>query len=303
MKLRTILVATDFSPIAGNAVRAGLEIARAVRARVILCHAVPHDIPLYGGVPGMPVGYRSEIEESRRRQLARDWRRLEALAVRARRQGIEAATAFAEGDPPETIVRFARRRRADLVVVATHGRGGAAHLLLGSVSEKVARNAPCPVLIVRKARLRPAGPVLIAVDESKMARVVARAGAAIATRLRSRAVVVHALRETAIYEDVYGPAIGREVYREISAISRKRAEKKILALLRAAGIEGGARALHLREGRPQDVIVKAAAQLKPRLTVVGTHGRKGLTRALLGSVSEAVVRRASSPVLVIRGRG
>jgi nucleotide-binding universal stress UspA family protein len=100
-------------------------------------------------------------------------------------------------------------------VTGSHGRGGAAHLLLGSVAEKVLRTAPCPVLVVKKGKLRDRGPVLVALDDSPMAPAVAKAAAGVAGSLDAKLVAVHAIRETHIYEDVYGPAIGG-VYREIA---------------------------------------------------------------------------------------
>jgi len=75
--------------------------------------------------------------------------------VRATKRRIRARTLVAQGPPFVQIPRAAKRLRCDLIVLATHGRTGLRHALLGSVAENVVRHAPCPVLTVRAARIKP----------------------------------------------------------------------------------------------------------------------------------------------------
>ena len=297
MKLRSIVVATDFSPVAESAFRLGLAVARAAGARLTICHAVPLEIAIYAGIP---LGLRGELEATLRAKQESDRKKAVRLAGRAEKAGVKAAALIEEGDPAAVVLAVAKKAKADLVVTGSHGRGGAAHLLLGSVAEKVVRLAPCAVLVVKKGKAREGGPVLVALDDSPMAPAVAKAAVAIAKRLRARLIAVHVLRETHIYEDVYGPAIGRQVYREIADVGLRRAKEKMAGVLRKAGAQVAAGDLHVLEGRAQDVVEDLAKRLHPCLTVVGTHGRRGLSRVVLGSVAEAIVRRAPSPVLVAR---
>jgi nucleotide-binding universal stress UspA family protein len=300
MKLGNIVVATDLSPIAKNACEVGLAIARAARARLTLVYVIPPQVVVHAG---LPIGIRSEVEGLDRKAREADRRRLEALAAKARRGGVRASAVMQEGDPVAELLRIARNARPDLLVIGTHGRGGAAHLLLGSVAEKVVRSAPCAVLAVKKGKLRRRGPVLIALDDSGMAPRVAAAGAAIARALRARPLVVHALPGAEIPPDYLLPSIGADMMRRLTAIGRSRALDQVRGTLRAAKVRVAPKDVLVADGRPQDVIVSAAAKHRPAVTVVGIHGRTGLSRILLGSVAESVVRRAPSPVLVVRPKG
>jgi len=297
MKIRNILVATDFSPIARNAFDTALRIARAAGARITLAHVVPSQVVIHAG---LPVGIRSEVVRLSKALLEKDRRRLEKLVAAARRGRVRASGAMHEGDPPEELLRIVEETKPDVIVIGTHGRGGAAHLLLGSVAEKVVRLAGCPVLVVkRKAPHR--GSVLAALDASPMATAVASAAAAIAKRLRVRLQVVHAIPGTETMPESFMAGLGTRAWREISEIGRRRAAEEVGRVLAKAKL--ATRDVWIREGRPQDVIVDAARKARPGLVVVGTHGRRGLARVFLGSVAEAVVRHAAAPVLVVRPRG
>jgi len=297
MNLRNVVIATDFSPMAQSAFGLGLAVARAAGARLTICHAVPLAVAIYAGVP---IGLRPELEATLRAKEARDRRRAGRLVRRAEEEGLKATAVIEEGDAANVVLAGARRTKADLIVAGSHGRGGAAHLLLGSVAERIVRNAPCPVLIVKKGKLREKGPVLAALDDSPMAPAVAKTAAEVARGLGVKLTAVHVIRETHIYEDVYGPAIGRQVYREIADLGMKRAKEKVAAVLRKAGAEVAGRDLHVREGRAQDVVTDLVNRVRPCLVVVGTHGRHGLKRIVLGSVAEAIVRQSAAPVLVAR---
>ncbi len=299
MKIRNILVATDFSPIARNAFDTALRIARATGARMTLAHVVPSQVVIHAG---LPVGIRSEVVRMSRALLEKDRRRLEKLVAAARRARVRAGGAMHEGDPSGELLRIVAATKPDVIVIGTHGRGGAAHLLLGSVAEKVVRVATCPVLVVKK-KPPPRGSVLAALDASPMAPAVAAAGAAIAKRLRVRLQVVHAIPGTETLPEPFMAGLGTRAWRQIAAIGRRRAAEEIGRVLAKARVRLASRDVWIREGRPQDVIVEAARKAKPGLVVVGTHGRRGLARVFLGSVAEAVARHAAAPVLVVRPRG
>ena len=101
--------------------------------------AVP--IPDYG-VPPLPEGYTEEMLSNAAKRLDRAFPPIE-------RNGLPGRNVVLMGDPKSHIIEFARGERSELIVMGTHGRSGGAHLMLGSVAERVIRAAPCPVLIVR----------------------------------------------------------------------------------------------------------------------------------------------------------
>jgi len=138
-----ILVPTDFSKSADDALAYALALAGQVGAVVRLVHVFddPDTVALYSElyVP-MPAEMRSEILADLRRQLA-------ARATAAGRTDVPAEVLT--GVPWQAIVEAAAQHKCDLIVMGTHGRHGMAHLLLGSVAERVVRTAACPVLVVR----------------------------------------------------------------------------------------------------------------------------------------------------------
>ncbi len=145
IRLTKVLVPTDFGEPSAKALLYGQALARSFGASLHVLHAVEE--PLAEGWDAY--GFPGLLPERRAQVLADAQRRLEEAvpASERDRQPTELVTCL--GDPRHEIVRFARERGIDLVVMGTHGRGGVAHLLLGSVAEKVVRTAPCPVLTVR----------------------------------------------------------------------------------------------------------------------------------------------------------
>ena len=139
--IKRILVPTDFSEPADQALDYALQLAAALNATVSIAHVLddPFERTLYSEqyVP-MPDAVREEILSYVR----------ERLAARVARSGRHDVTSeILSGPPAQAIVN--RARDADLIVMGTHGRHGMAHLLMGSVAERVVRSAPCPVLTVR----------------------------------------------------------------------------------------------------------------------------------------------------------
>ncbi len=138
-----ILVATDFSPASGPAFDLALRLARD-GTLLLVAHAYQER-----GLPALGYAATAAYEEWDRAFREKAAGELEWFLARARREGIAAEPLVLEGFPDEAIVEAARTHRADLVVMGTHGRRGAARLFLGSVAARVVASAPCPVLTVR----------------------------------------------------------------------------------------------------------------------------------------------------------
>ena len=142
---RRILHPTDFSTASAAAFAKAVEMAKAGRGELLLVHVMNPVMPVPGDGYISPKVY-DEIAASTKawgqKQLAKRLAKAKAAGVRAR--GF-----LLEGVPHEQIVRIAKSRRADLVVMGTHGRSGLAKLFLGSVAGRVVAAAPCPVLTVR----------------------------------------------------------------------------------------------------------------------------------------------------------
>ncbi len=152
--MKRILFASDFSPASGPAFALARRLARALHARLILIHAYERVVPVAAGGPMMmPATLPPTVIDDLWAEAKRTGQRgLDRLAAAARRDRLRVAVRLEAGPPAAAIVRTAKRERAGLVVLGTHGRTGLPRLLLGSVAERVVRIAPCPVLTVPRHR-------------------------------------------------------------------------------------------------------------------------------------------------------
>lgn len=145
--LKNVLVATDFSDASDTALDYGRHFARAFGATLHVVHVVENVMARFAAdaYPVVLPDLQKEIEEAGQKRLRasltdEDFTQLHAVAA------VRTSAA-----PASAIVEYAKDSAADLVIMGTHGRGGVAHLLMGSVAERVVRLAPCPVLTVRRS--------------------------------------------------------------------------------------------------------------------------------------------------------
>jgi len=149
---QNILVATDFSEASDAALAYGRALARSLGATLHVVHVVGNLSNLaYGadGLPAMLPAIQQDIENAARKQLNDLILSPENNDERPLPSGRVLKNLICANAPAQAIVEYAGREQIDLIVTGTHGRGAIAHLLLGSVAERVVRLAPCPVLTVR----------------------------------------------------------------------------------------------------------------------------------------------------------
>lgn len=144
-RIRRILHPSDFSRASGAAFTKAVEMAATNRAELLVVHVLAPVMPMVGDGYVSPKVYQ-EIETTARAQAQKQ---LDALLAKAKKAGVRAKGLLVGGVPYEQITRAARSKRADLVVIGTHGRTGLAKFFLGSVAGRVVSIAPCPVLTVR----------------------------------------------------------------------------------------------------------------------------------------------------------
>jgi nucleotide-binding universal stress UspA family protein len=144
--LKRILVATDFGDAADVALNYGREFARTFGASLEVLHVAENITTRGADVEGFAVDWSAlqhDIEAAARREL-------DELLTEEDRMMLHAKPVFLISNAPAlTIVEHARKSQTDLILMGTHGRGAMAHLVMGSVAERVVRLAPCPVLTVR----------------------------------------------------------------------------------------------------------------------------------------------------------
>ncbi|MFC7229852.1 universal stress protein [Salinirubellus salinus] len=224
---------------------------------------------------------------------------VEEAAERARARGVEVVTDVECGSPANEIVDYAAASAADLVVMATHGRRGLDRLLLGSTTESVLRHAETPVLTVRPSEeTRVAFPyrsVLVATDGSDAAGHALDHGVSLAAETGAALHLV-----TAVDPGALG-GVGRvDVAVEAMEDAAERVLETACTTAEAAGVDP-VDASVLSGPSVHESIEAYVADEGVSLLVLGTHGRTGLDRFVLGSVTERLVRAAPVPVLAVRG--
>ena len=144
-RIRRVLHPTDLSKASSAAYRRAVDMARGNHAELLLVHVLAPADPMMADGYVSPKVYEDMVNATR----AYGQKHLTTLVRKTKRAGVRVKGLLLEGVPHERIAQAARSRKADLVVIGTHGRTGLAKLFLGSVASRVLAVAPCPVLTVR----------------------------------------------------------------------------------------------------------------------------------------------------------
>lgn len=299
--VRRILFPTDFSACAEGAYRHAAYLADRFGSELHVLHVVEDDDAPERAWPDVPgLGHlrvtMADVCDDLRLSCPTDGRDPEAP--------IEIVETEVVGrQPADAIVDHALDEEIDLIVIGTHGRRGWQRGVLGSVAEAVCRRSPCPVLTVRpfgdgNGPLNPSWPprrVLAALDARSVEAGIVPPAVQWAARLAGAydapLDLVHVTPPIRLTLD--GPGE--------SSRARAEARQSLVPLCEqirdTAGISVN---VVVRSGEPADGVRAVALERRTHLVVVGTHGRRGPGRVLLGSVAESVIRTAPCPVLVVR---
>lgn len=268
-RLSRILVASDGSEYSDGALSTAEALARALNAELTVV-----------SVAAANPEYASQVPELRAMALANAQAALDAARARL---ALPAETLIVEADDPyRGIVEAAEEARADLIVIGRRGKRGIARDLVGDATAKVIGHASSPVLVCPRSGMIGAGPLLAATDGSRHGDAAIRDAAHLAALLARPLVVLSVVRPE------HGEARRQEA---MAAVERARAALQDGPI----AVEG-----RIATGRPETVIVDEARRRDAALIVVGTHGRTGLERLLMGSVTERVIGLADRPVLAVR---
>ena len=219
-------------------------------------------------------------------------------ADRARERGVDTVTEVLRGKPYREIVDYAETRGVDLVVMPTHGRRGLERFLLGSTSERVVRLAGVPVLTIRPdddARVtHPYREVLVPTDGSDCANQALTLGVDVAD---AEGAALHLLSAIAI--TALGVDVRTDIRMDLLAESAHELLEEAATFADDAGVDPVAKAVEYGPSIHR-AILTYIDEHDVDLVVVGTHGRTGFDRYVLGSVTEYLVRTSPIPVLTVR---
>lgn len=288
MTFTKILCPVDFSPGSRQAMRTAVRLAGERDAELVLAHAWHIPPTAFAGEHA----YATDIVQL----IADDAQRaLDEAVGEARKLGARRVTPkLLSGLPWQQIVDVAARESVGLIVIGTHGRTGLSRVVMGSVAEMVVRHAACPVLTVRPSNEpAPYTRVLCPIDLSRPARDALQLAAELVQPGGAGITLLHVLELPVTYS---GKMPTPDFHRELDArgaalLDRWTAELRAQVSVPVAQLT--------RIGRPGAQVLAVLDDDRTfDLVVMGSHGHTGVTRLLLGSVAEKVVRHARCPVLV-----
>jgi len=307
---RSILVPLDGSTFAEHALPPALGIARRADAALQLARVVP-PLPMVDAEPPLLLDddLKALIESGPRAYLDATVERLGASFP------VPVSRVLLEGEIADALCTHAVGNRVDLVVMATHGRGPLGRFWLGSVADELIRHLPMPVLLVRPQESTPEltaepplGRILVPLDGSPLAEQILEPAVALGQPAGAEFLLLRVVKPP--LKPAYLPegyVMGRETQAMLARMGSVHAQQaqeaeeyvdRVADRLRTRGLDVRTRVVV--EEQPAVAILREAASPGVGLVALGTHGRRGLSRLILGRVADKVIRGADVPVLVQR---
>lgn len=286
--LQRILVASDFSDQAGVAIDRAVELAREHEAELSILHVIDEELP----------------KDVQSYLMTKSDHHLRSLIDRKpAAKEITKTIDIVVGRPDIDIAERADVERADLIVVGLHNRILEENLQIqGSIAEKIIQTTHQPVLVVKDPPRGPYSSVVVGVDFSAYSREALRAAAMVAPR--SDMHLVNAYEEHSNLMSRFRDSEAGSRALEQRAARRQSFAQREMAALESNAFEGLAKPRHVdhvfERGDPATVLAAQADHAKADLISVGTHGRVGIVRTLLGSVATEVLNDRLADVLVVR---
>jgi universal stress protein E len=281
--MKRVLAATDFSTRSQRAVRRAGLLARQAGAELVLLHIVDEDQP----------EHLVQLERTEARKILD-----EQVGAMPELQGVSCRPLVSTGAAYDAILGAASTMPADLIVMGSHRKQLLRDIFVGTTIERVIRCGGSPVLMVNSEATHPYAHVLAAVDLSDASADALQGARALGLLGSSRLTVTHAFEAAAkskmLLADVSKDKIDAYVEEE-----RQRALGELTAFMKALPFDPGPWSPHIVEGEATPAISEAVGTLHPDLLVVGTHGRSGISKILLGSVAEQVLRTLEIDILAV----
>jgi nucleotide-binding universal stress UspA family protein len=268
-KLERLLLSADGSEFSEGAVREAIGLAKTCGSKLYVVSVVEVNPEFESLAPGLV-----EKMEKETRQY------LEEVKEKALKEGADCEIIVHEGeDPYQYIVDEAAKKQVEMIIMGRRGRTGLKRLMMGSVTAKVIGHAPCKVLVVPKAATITYKNILIATDGSKYSESAYREAISIAKRTGSNLIVLSVATKNANLPNAK---------KSVEKIRRDAEKEKIKVETLTP------------KGMPYKVIVDTAERKNADLIVVGSHGRTGLEKLLMGSVTERVIGHTGCAVMVVK---
>jgi nucleotide-binding universal stress UspA family protein len=296
---KSILIPIDASTNSQNAAMVGLEFARKLGASVRIIHVLQQRV-MY---PLQVETFYDEDARAQGEEIIKPW------TDHAERLGVPCETTVIESplwNTGEAIVEAAKERACDLIVMGTHGREGLGRLMVGSVAERVSRLATQPVMLVRSAatnntNINPFEKLFVPVDGSDSSAMALGVAHELCRQLNSSLEIAHVVPDLPIPLTNPVGAYAAFDYAGLAKTLEESGHQILSNAVKNTTLSKVSSKLVLADGQHiSAAILKAARAASSDLIVIGTHGRSGMDRLLLGSVAEGVIHHAEVPVLLVR---
>ena len=285
-----LLLATDGSEFSEGAIREAIQLAKRCGSKLTAIQVIETN-PEFEATA--PAGLEKREKEVRAH--------LASVQERAKQEGVVCETTVHEGeDSYKYIVDEAAAQKSTLIVMGRRGRKGFRRLVLGSTTAWTIGHSPCSVMVVPRAADVEFRSVVVATDGSKWSAAAASEAIGIAKRNSAKLTAIAVVpAELAMPTDIDFATIARE---KLADQEMHNAEKNARAVKEAAQKEGVNAQAFVMSGKPADAVMEIAKDQKADLVVVGSHGRTGLDRLLMGSVAERVILLSTCAVIVVKGK-
>jgi nucleotide-binding universal stress UspA family protein len=314
---KSVLVPLDGSEFSEHALPLAVDIVRKAGGTLHLCHVRAPIAPVYSETPLFvqdDLPQRMAAAESARLQAY-----LDGVASRIRKAapGIVVTTNLQEGEPALTLEKHAEVAGIDLVVMTSHARGALGRFWLGSVADELLRHLAAPILLVRPVANPPQvgaevlpRQIMVPLDGTPLAEQMVRPAAELAKLCNAGLALVRVVKPVvAMSPPMGGTSMGQMAAELVDRLTTVQKELRKEALTYLEGVAAPLRAegFHVltrvtRDEQPAVAILNEAELEGAGLVALATHGRRGLSRLVLGSVADKVVRAAKMPVLLCRPR-
>lgn len=288
-----LIVPVDGCAASNRGVEFAAQLAKSEGAEVDVCSAIDETalmLPLSEGALVDPAPLMEEMEAATAAHIA-------TAVSTLRGAGVVAEGTVLRGTPVIEIDAFARSRNGDAIVLGTNGRRGVERMFMGSVTIALLRIADMPVVTVHADDTVRTGPMLVAIDGSQASIAALECAIERAHLTGVPLQLLHVFEERRVDRLSAGLGLRTENARRQALTDAENAIEEAAARVRASGVSFST---ELERGDPTATILAAAARHSAGSIAIGTHGRGGLERFVLGSVADGVVRSARVPVYVVR---
>ena len=297
VQLRRILCSTDFSDFSNHAVPYAVALAREFKAKLFLCHVIDlSSAAIYGEAV-------LALEEQQSRMTTFAHGEIRKLVGKEPPEWEPLVTV---GNPALEIARLAGEKGVDLAVAASHGRSGLKRLILGSVTERLMRTLPCPLLVVRspehgfvespgqEIRLKQ---IMVGHDFSSDSDLALKYGLSLAQEFQAALHLIHVV-EPPSYEDLVKPAsMPRDKFQQDV---RRRLRERLINMVPEEARAWCTPVATLLAGDPHAELTKYAVVNNIDLIILGVRGHSLVESLLVGSTTDRVIRAAPCPVLSVQ---